>query len=74
MVFAETAVCPDAGIAKAAPAPAAIFRNSRRFTSQLNMARNIHEFMKRRRSLRRSIRYMAEHLEDQDSASPDCSF
>jgi hypothetical protein len=31
-----TAVCPEVGIAKAAPAPAVIFRNSRRFTSNFN--------------------------------------
>ena len=35
--FEETAVCPEGGMAKAAPAPAVIFRNSRRFTSDFNM-------------------------------------
>src|SRR5207237_6103292 len=29
--------CPEVGMAKAAPAPAVIFRNSRRFTSTFNM-------------------------------------
>src|SRR5258706_16395464 len=31
----ETAVCSEVGMATAAPAPVAIFRNSRRFTSHL---------------------------------------
>src|SRR5690348_6607630 len=37
IILEETAVCPKAGMAKAAPAPAVIFRKSRRFTSWLNM-------------------------------------
>jgi hypothetical protein len=37
IILEDAAVCPGAGIAKAALAPAAIFRNSRRFTSALDM-------------------------------------
>src|SRR6202789_3619133 len=37
IILEGTAVCPMIGMAKAVPAPAAIFRNSRRFTSQLIM-------------------------------------
>jgi hypothetical protein len=37
IILVDAAVCPGAGMAKAAPAPAAIFKNSRRFTSILNM-------------------------------------
>src|SRR6185436_2667956 len=36
-IILEEAVCPKVGMAKAALVPAAIFRNSRRFTSHLNM-------------------------------------
>src|SRR6185437_4548573 len=35
IILEETAVCPKVGMARAAPAPALIFRNSRRFTSRL---------------------------------------
>jgi hypothetical protein len=37
IILEETAGCPEVGMAKAAPAPAVIFKNSRRFTSDLNM-------------------------------------
>ena len=37
IIVEETAVCPEVGMAKAAPAPAVILRNSRRFTSNFNM-------------------------------------
>jgi len=37
IIFEETKVCPEVGMAKAAPVPAAIFRNSRRFTSNFDM-------------------------------------
>jgi hypothetical protein len=35
IILEETALCPEVGMAKAAPAPAVIFRKSRRFTSRL---------------------------------------
>src|SRR4051812_35325735 len=37
ILLEETAACPRDGIARAALAPAVIFRNSRRFTSEFNM-------------------------------------
>jgi hypothetical protein len=37
IILEETAGCPKVGMAKAAPDPAAIFRNSRRFTSNFDM-------------------------------------
>jgi hypothetical protein len=37
IILERTTVCPEVGMAKAAPAPAVILRNSRRFTSNFNM-------------------------------------
>jgi len=37
IISEETAASPKVGEAKAAPAPAVIFRNSRRFTSNFDM-------------------------------------